>query len=173
MTKYYLLFGFIAGGLGTLSDYLLFSGAIPFSNSGVVLITKLFILLLCIIFSSILIKKMQGSISFLRTTFGGLMVALLCTAINLAGYAYMAYPDYSFFENVMEYSQAVRKEQYEELPDTLPDKKKIEDMDFEEETRAFFRVENMAKFLILGYVAAGLIISVLLSAFISDPKTLS
>lgn len=104
MSKYYLIFGGIAGIVSALLEFFIYSGRLGFDKMGGVLFGKILALIGCIVFAVILIKKLNGTISFIRTSFSGLMIAIVCSSVSGIGYAAMAYPDGSFFEKAETYA---------------------------------------------------------------------
>jgi len=167
MVKYYWIFGSIAGLTSALLEYLIFSGTMGFDKSMGVLLGKYLALLVCILFAILLIKKLRGRISFLRTTFSGLMIALICSAFSGIGYSFMHYPDGKFFDAAKEYNLQQWKNHYADQPDELV---KIEEV--KEDIEHKFKMKTHTFFDLTGYVIAGLLFATLISAFVADRLSL-
>jgi uncharacterized membrane protein YraQ (UPF0718 family) len=167
MVKYYWIFGSIAGVSSAVLEYLIFSGILGFEKSFGVLLGKYLALLICIVFCVVLIKKLQGQISFLRTTFSGLMIALICSAVSGVGYSYMHYPDGHFFDDAKAYHLEEWKKHYADQPQELV---KIEEVQAKLDEK--FTMKNHTFFDLTGYVVAGLFFAALISAFVADRSSL-
>ena len=167
MVKYYWIFGSIAGITSAALEYLIYGGFVGYEMSGGVLLGKFLSLLLCIIFAAVLIKKLQGRISFLRTTFTGLMIALICSAVSGIGFSYMHYPDGHFFDDAKAYHLQTWKDHFADQPEELA---KIEDVKAQIDEK--FTMKNHTFFELTGFVVAGLFFAALLSAFIADRSSL-
>lgn len=168
MVKYYWIFGAIAGLVSSLLEYFLFSGMLGFERSSFVLLGKFLSLLVCIIFCVLLIKKLKGRISFLRTSFTGLMIALICSATSAIGYSTMHYPDGKFFEPAKDYHLATWKEHFADDPKELM---KVDEVKQDIESK--FSMKTHTFFDLTGYVVAGLLFSALLAAFVADRSSLN
>ncbi len=163
MGKYYWIFGGIAGGFSVLSEFLLFSGKLGFHRSSGVLMSKLGMLLICIIFGAILIKKMNGSISMARTMLSGTLIALICAAISIGGYTSMSEVDKNFFDKAKTYNIQIWEEQNADNPEELAKKE-----DKVQQIEQSYSLQQYAGFTLVGYLVSGLIVSLFTAAFLAN-----
>jgi len=163
MGKYYWIFGGIAGIYSVLSEYLLFTGRLGYDRSGGVLMSKLVVLLLCIVFGSILIKKINGTISSARTMLSGALIALICSVISIAGYTFMSQNDPTFFDGAKEYSLSTWEEHNADKPDVLA--KRDEQI---AQIESGFGIQQYVGFTLIGYLVSGLLVSLFTAAFLSN-----
>ncbi len=168
MSKYYLIFGGIAGICSAVLEYLLFSGKLGFDKMGGVLFGKILALVICIVFAVVLIKKLNGGISFMRTSFSGLMIALVCSAVSGINYSYMNYPDGSFFEDAKAYSLEKWEEANKDNPEDmakLEEQKQQIDQSF---SLKFHTILDLGTFLTIG-----LVFTAFFAGVIADRKSLA
>ena len=168
MSKYYLIFGGIAGLLSATLEYLLFSGVLGFEKVAGVLFGKILAMLGCIVFAVILIKKVKGSISFMRTSFSGLMIALVCASVSGIGYSYMAYPDGSFFDDAKAYTLEQWKENNKDKPEELA---KIEEV--KEQIHANYSVKHHTMLELGMFLVIGVVATTFLAGIVADRKSLA
>lgn len=177
MSKYYWIFGGAAGLFSVVMEYLLFSGRLGFDKSSGVIFSKLGALLICIIFGTILIKKMSGTISFIRTTIGGVTMALICSTVAITGYTAMHYPDGSFFNEAKIYSlekweEHTLKTQAEEAQEVSEEEfQKMKDARSTEIDREF-GLQMYVGFTLVGYLLFSLLVSAFTAAFVADRQSL-
>jgi hypothetical protein len=168
MSKYYWIFGAIAGVFSVTMEYLLFSGYLGFDKSPGVLMAKLGALLICIVFASILIKKMNGGISLIRTTFGGLLMALICSTISITGYTVMTYATPNFFDGAKAYNMEQWEQNNADKPEVLAKRtEKLAEVD------KSYGLQIYAAFTLVGYLLSGLMVSIFTAAFISNKSSLA
>ncbi|MFT7590895.1 MAG: hypothetical protein ACI9UJ_000813 [bacterium] len=168
MSKYYLIFGGIAGIASATLEYLLYGGYLGFDKMGGVLFGKILALIGCIVFAVVLIKKLQGGISFIRTSFSGLMIAVVCSAFSGIGYSIMAYPDGSFFDEAKAYSFEAWKEGNKDKPEELA---RIDEA--REQINSKFSLKYHT-FLELGmYLVIGAVFTAFFAGFIADRESLT
>ncbi|MBO6516695.1 MAG: DUF4199 domain-containing protein [Bacteroidia bacterium] len=168
MSKYYLIFGGIAGISSAILEYLLFSGKLGFDKMGGVLFGKVLGLIICIVFAVILIKKLNNGISFMRTSFSGLMIALICSAVSGIGYSYMYYPDGAFFNDAKEYTFEYWKEANKDDPKELARA--------EEQREDIERTYSLRYHTILDlgtFMTIGLVFTAFLAGIVGDRRSLA
>ena len=168
MSKYYLIFGGIAGTASALLEYFLYSGRLGFDKMAGVLFGKFLALVGCIVFAVILIKKLNGGISFLRTSFSGLMIALVCSAFSGIGYSFMHYPDGSFFDEAKEYTYNAWYEENKDKPEEIA---RMEEAKEQIDIKFSLKYHTMLE---LGmYLVIGVVFTAFLAGFVADKKTLA
>ncbi|MCB9245890.1 MAG: DUF4199 domain-containing protein [Flavobacteriales bacterium] len=168
MSKFYWIFGGIAGIFSFILEYLLFSGRMGFDKSPSVLLAKLAALLLCIVFAAVLIRKLKGSISVARTILSGFIIALICSVISISGYTYMSYARQDFFAEAKTYSMDRWVEEHpEEATDEAKRKVKAEEIE------RSYSIQTYTAFTLIGYLVSGLLVSVFTAAFISNKSSLA
>ncbi|MBI1305354.1 MAG: DUF4199 family protein [Bacteroidetes bacterium] len=168
MVKYYWIFGGIAGLSSVALEYLLFSGYLGYEHTYGVVLGKFLSMLVCLVFCVILIKKLKGRISFLRTSFTGLMLALICSAISGIGYSWMYAPNGEFFQPTKDHVLEGWKKENANKPDELM---KIDEVKTKINER--FSLKNHTYFDLAGYLVCGLFFSALLAAFVADRSSLT
>lgn len=169
MSKYYLIFGGIAGITSATLEYLLYNGTFGYDKIGGVLFGKILALLGCIVFAVILIKKLHGGISFLRTSFSGLMIAIVCSAFSGIGYSMMYHAkDGTFFDDVKDYRLELWKEQNKDNPEELA---QIEDMKIQIEQA--FSLKYHTYLELAGFLAIGTVFTAFFAGIIADRKSLA
>lgn len=168
MSKFYWIFGGIAGLFSFILEYLLFSGKLGFDKSPGVLLAKLAALLLCIVFAAVLIRKLRGSISAARTVLSGFIIALICSAISITGYTYMSYAKQDFFTAAKTYSM---QRWMEDHPEDAQDNSKREVKS--DEIERSYSIQTYSAFTLIGYLVSGLLVSVFTAAFISNKSSLA
>ena len=90
--------------LSALLEYLFYSG--QNFNSQSLYLTKIFILLVCVVFGIILVKKLQGGIiSIGRTILSGLLISIVKSAICIAAFAVLYAPDGHFYQEHVKHAQ--------------------------------------------------------------------
>lgn len=168
MTKYYLIFGSIAGTISAFLEYMLFSGKLGYDRMGGVLFGKILALIGCIVFGVILIKKLNGRISFMRTSFSGLMIAIVCTIFSTIGYSIMAYPDGKFFDEAKEYTYEYWLEENKDKPEEL-----AKEAEAREQIESKFSVQYHTVLELLMFSIFGIVFTAFFAGVIADRKTLA
>jgi hypothetical protein len=168
MSKYYLIFGGIAGIVSASLEYFIYGGYLGFDKMGGVLFGKILALIGCIVFAVVLIKKLNGGISFIRTSFSGLMIALVCSAVSGIGYSAMHYPDGSFFNEAKTYAYEVWETRNAENPEEMARKE-----DFKEHLNNKFSLKYHTMLELGMYLAIGVVFTAFFAGFIADRKTLA
>ena len=168
MSKYYLIFGGIAGLASATLEYLLFSGALGFDKSFGVVFGKILALIGCIVFAVILIRKLQGRISFVRTSFSGLMIAIVCSAVSGIGYSIMQYPDGSFFNEAKTYYFEGWKEANKDNPEELARTEEAREQINAEVTIKHHTIFDLGMYLVIGAV-----FTAFFAGFIADRNSLA
>ena len=168
MSKYYLIFGGIAGIASAILEYLLFSGSLGFDKSFGVVFGKILALVGCVVFAVVLIKKLHGGISFIRTSFSGLMIAIVCSAVSGIGYSVMSYPDGSFFDEAKAYYFEGWKEANKDNPEEL-----ARTDDAFEEINIKFSLKHHTIFDLGMYLVIGAVFTAFLAGFVADRKSLA
>lgn len=168
MSKYYLIFGGIAGIVSTVLEYLLFSGYFGFEKSSGVIFGKILALIGCIVFAVVLIKKLNGTISFIRTSFSGLMIALVCSSVSGIGYSFMHYPDGAFFNEAKTYYIEGWKEANKDKPEELA---RTEEAIIEINNK--FSVKHHTIFDLGMYLVIGAVFTAFFAGFIADRNSLA
>ncbi|MFT5724423.1 MAG: hypothetical protein ACI9JN_001542 [Bacteroidia bacterium] len=168
MSKYYLIFGGIAGVASAFLEYLLYGGYLGFDKMGGVLFGKILALIGCIVFAVVLIKKLTGSISFLRTSFSGLMIALVCSAFSGIGYSYMHYPDGSFFDEAKTYAFDVWEKSNADKPEEMARKDEAREQINSKFSLKYHTMLELGMFMVIGIV-----FTAFFAGFIADKKSLA
>jgi hypothetical protein len=167
-TKYYFIFGIAAGLVSVVLEYLLFSGYLGYDKSFGVILGKFCGLLISMIFAIIVIKKMNGRISFLRTTFTGMILALICSSVSAIGFLYMQNSNPAFFEEAKIYHLQEWKDHYADQPDELKKEAEISSQIDQKFTLKFHTIFDLG-----GFMVFGVLFSTLLAAFFADRTSLS
>jgi len=168
MARYYWIFGGVAGLFSFVLEFLLFSGRLGFDKSPGVLLAKLGALMICIVFGSVLVKKLRGSISSARTILGGAMIALICSAISIGGYTYMSQAKPEFLDAAKAYSMERWEQDNADKPEVL--EKRTEKL---EEVDSSYSLRSYVAFTLIGYLVSGLLVSIFTAAFIARKNFLA
>ncbi|MGB1039050.1 MAG: DUF4199 domain-containing protein [Bacteroidia bacterium] len=165
MQKSIWIFGVLAGSICAGLEYMFFKSIGGSAN--IMYISKFAVLLICIVFGLILIRKLLGgTISIARTILSGVLIAAVRAIVMIAAFTFLYYPDGEFYKEKLEisYEQAAKKI---ESDDEIKDADKTMML---EETK----VQIASQYKPTGYmlitigmsVVSGFIISILMAAFI-------
>ncbi len=168
MSKYYLIFGGIAGAISALLEYFLYKGVFGFDSMAGVIYGKILALVVCIVFGVVLIKKLNGGISFLRTSFSGLMIAIVCSTFSGIGYSMMHYPDGSFFNEAKEYAYDEWIKTNKDNPEEMA---KISEVKSAIESRFTVMYHSALEFGL--YLVVGVVFTAFFAGFIADRNSLA
>lgn len=135
---------------------------------GGVLFGKILALIGCIVFAVILIKKLNGGISFIRTSFSGLMIAIVCSSVSGIGYAIMAHPDGSFFKEAEQYAFNVWLENNKDKPEELARINEAREATHNKFSLKYHTFVETGMYLVIGAV-----FTAFFAGFIADRKSLA
>ncbi len=166
MQKSIWIFRTLAGALSAFLEYLYFSSS-NFSPM-TLFIAKMAVLIICVVFGLVLIRKLLGgSISVARTLLSGSLISLTRAIVMIGVFLFLYYPSGEFYQPKIQ--EALQIAENKVMAD-----ENIKDADKEEEIR-ITQADITPQFKPLGYsgiaiassLITGLIISVLVAAFIS------
>jgi hypothetical protein len=103
----------------------------------------------------------------MRTSFSGLMIALVCASVSGIGYSYMAYPDGSFFEDAIQYTIKHWEDENADKPEELA--RKIE---VEQQIRANYSVKHHTMLELGMFLVIGVVATTFLAGIVADRKSL-
>lgn len=166
MKHVYWVFGVIAGLLSVAIEYVHFSNISNLETFRLYWMAKLFVLAMCVVFGIIAMKKTSGgAISIARTLFTGGLISFIRAIVLILAFAIMYYPDGAFFDSAVELS-------YEQL-DKMVEAGEMESKDLDmrkSKLASQFTVRGYAISTLFGSLITGLVISVLMAAFVSTNK---
>lgn len=166
MQKSIWIFGLLAGVLSALLEYLYFSSAT--FNHTTMLLAKLMVLIICVVAGLILAKKLSGGvISIARTILSGVLISVIRAAVLIFAFVAHYYPNGDFYQPKL-------KQAYEQAEKKVSADDEIKAADKETELD-IIKSQIEMQFKPLGYsglavgssIITGLIVSILLAAFIS------
>jgi hypothetical protein len=159
------IFGIVAGILCAVLEYLFFSTT--GSSANTMFITKIAILCICIGAGLILLRKLSGGVvSIARTVFSGLLISFIRAIVMVIAFIVLYQPSGEFYQpRVQEaFVQAEKKVTADE---------KIKDADkpmelslIKEQISELYRVPGYAMITIGSSLITGLVMSILMAAFI-------
>ncbi|MDB4160881.1 DUF4199 domain-containing protein [Bacteroidia bacterium] len=165
MQKSIWIFGTIAGILCAVLEYLFFGG--EGGNANVMFLAKIAILLICIVAGLILIRKLMGGvISIARTIMSGVLISLVRALVMVMAFGFLYYPNGSFYKAKTQeaWEQAEKKVAVDEK--IRPADKPMELEVIKEQIAALYRPHGYTMITIGGSLISGLIIAILMAAFI-------
>ena len=165
MQKSIWIFGTLAGALCAVLEFLFFKSTEASAN--VMYLAKFFILVICIVFGIILVKKLLGgTISIARTVLSGVMIALVRAIVMIVAFTYFYYPNGDFYKEKLAIS-------YEQAAKKIAEDEKVKPADKEmvlEETKdqIAYQYQPTGYMLITTGMSlvTGLVFSVLMAAFV-------
>lgn len=169
MQKVIWPFGIVAGLGSAFIEYLYFSNpnALP-QQMGQYTILKIFVLLICLIFGLILIKKLNGNtISISRTLFSGVLMSVIRAFVMVLCFWYLYQPEGDFYKEKLNLAYRVATDKHQ------ADTSITEEIRYERIEQAYEQIEfqykpnGYAKIALLSSLASGFIISILMAAFIA------
>lgn len=166
MQKPIWLFGGIAGVLCALLEYLFYSGQ-NFDSKSMYLV-KIAILLICIIFGLILIRKLLGgTISIGRTILSGVLIATVKSVVTIIAFLALYAPHGEFYENHLSKAKKEAVEIISQDKEVAQQDKAAKIKEAEHFISGQFQPLGYSiSTLIEGWVT-GFVISVLMAAFIA------
>ena len=166
MQKPIWIFGGIAGILSASLEYLFYSGQID--NSKFMYLLKVFILLICIVFGLILIKKLIGGvISIARTLLSGILISVVKSLITIAVFLALYAPDGSFYEPHLQKAKTEATEIINEKSDLAEDEKPAKIIEAHSYIDGQFKPLGYSVSTIIEGLVTGFIVSLLMAAFIA------
>ncbi len=166
MQKSTWIFGLLAGVLSALIEYLFFKSTV--SNSVVMYVSKIVILSFCIIFGLILAKKLLGgTISIGRTLFIGGLISFIRAIILIISFLILYYPDGNFYQPSVKiaFEQATKK--VEKDINIKPADKAMKLEENKKQIASQYEPIGYSLIAIGASITTGLILSILMAAFIS------
>ena len=165
MQKSIWIFGILAGIICALLEYLFFKST--GANANTMYLAKLAVLLVCIVFGLILIKKLiGGTISIGRTIMSGVMIALVRAIVMIAAFSFFYYPSGEFYKEKLDisYEQAAKKIAADEK--VKPADKPMALKETKAQIVNQYQPTGYSLITIGMSIVTGLIISILMAAFI-------
>ena len=166
MQKSSWIFGLLAGVLSAILEYLFFKSSE--SNANVMFLSKIIILTLCIILGLILEKKLLGgTISISRTLLTGGIISFIRAIVMIISFLVLYYPNGDFYQPKVEiaFEQATKKVQQDD--DIKPADKAMELEEIKGQIAAQYKPAGYAMMSIGSSLVTGLIVSILMAAFIA------
>lgn len=161
------LFGGIAGVSSAFLEYLFYSGGDSASPT-TLYISKIAIGAICVIFGLILAKKLSGGIiSIGSTILTGLSIEFVKGLILFASFALLSYPDGSFYQAHEDKAVAMAKELVMNNADIALEDKEANIIEAQDRARLAFTPMGYGIQAVGGSLVTGLVISVLMAAFIA------
>jgi hypothetical protein len=165
MQKSIWIFGILAGVLCALLEFLFFKSTT--SSAGVMYVTKLAVLIICVGAGLILTKKLLGGqISIARTLLSGVLISIIRAGIMIAAFLILYSPDGSFYQSKVNesYEQATLKIQQDE--NVKPADKPMELETVKQQIAGQYKPKGYIIICVGSSLVSGLIISILMAAFI-------
>lgn len=170
MQKVIWPFGILAGLGSAYIEYLYFSNpnALP-QQMGQYTLLKIFVLLICLVFALVLIKKLNGNtISISRTLFSGVLTSVIRAFVMVMCFWFLYQPEGEFYQDKLDLALRVATEKHQ------ADTAITEEIRYERIKDAYQQIEfqykpnGYAKIALLSSLASGVIISILMAAFIAN-----
>ena len=171
MQKPIWIFGGLAGVIAALVEYLFYSqdpNTFDATQSQGMMAIKMVSLIICIIFGLILLRKLNGGvISIGRTILSGVLMSVVRSVILIIAFTATWYPDGTFYDG----HKAIAKEKTAEIiasNDDFTEEEKQEKIEEAEITLdKQYTPQGYSVVAFLGSLVTGLVISVLMAAFIA------
>ena len=165
MQKSIWVFGIIAGILCAVLEYLFFGG--EGGNANVMFLAKIAVLVICAAAGLILIRKLMGGvISIARTVMSGVLISLVRALVMVIAFGFLYYPSGAFY-------QAKTQEAWNQAENKVASDDKIKPADkpmelavIREQIAALYQPTGYAMITIGGSLVSGLIVAILMAAFI-------
>lgn len=167
MQKSSWIFGILAGILSAILEYLFFKS--PESNANTMFLSKILILTLCIVLGLILAKKLLGgTISIARTILTGGVISIVRAIVMIITFMLLYFPNGEFYQSKVEiaYEQAAKKVQQDD--EIKPADKAMELEEIKSQIAAQYKPAGYAMMNIGSSLVTGLIVSILMAAFIAS-----
>lgn len=165
MQKSIWIFGALAGVICAALEYVFFGG--EGGSANVMFVAKIAVLLVAIASGLILIKKLIGGvISIARTVMSGMLIALVRSIAMVIAFGFLYYPDGAFYQNKTHeaWEQAERKIAADEK--IKPADKTMELDIVKLQIAGLYEPKGYALITIGGSLITGLVVSILMAAFI-------
>jgi len=166
MQKSIWIFGVLAGLLSSLLEYAFFSSTL--SNANTMFLAKITVLVCCIVLGLILTRKLIGGvISIARTLLTGGLISLIRAIVLSIFFGVLYYPDGSFYQPKIDiaFEQAALKIKQDST--IKPADKSMELMEIQSQIEAQYQPTGYTLLSIGSSLITGLIVSILMAAFIS------
>jgi hypothetical protein len=177
MNKFIWIFGAISGILGSIAEYLVYGDILPYESFGAIRLFKIFLLVICVVFAVVAIKKINGQISLARTLLVSILVSLVRSIFLIGGFLLMYYPNGERFEPgkkiAMEMSiKRIKDEQIEAQKSPLTKDKKVNIKEkIEDQRNAIdnqFSITGYPVFSIMGSVVTAVFAGVFLGLIVAN-----
>lgn len=167
MSRFYWIFGLIAGAVYLGLDYGYHQGIIGYDKIPVVFVSQLGIFILCIVFASIVYKKVKGKISFMRTVFGAVMVGLVASVVIISGRAVLLSTVDNYLETTKEYD-------FKMAYDAQTEDGRTEEWVNETRQRIEhkYSLVNLVQVTLVAFLFFGAVVGAFTAAFIADRSSL-
>lgn len=166
MQKSIWLFGGIAGVLSAVLEYFYYTG--QSLDSKTMFLAKIAILVVCVVFALVLIKKLiGGTISIGRTILSGVLIGVVRSLITSIVFLVLYLPNGEFYQphidSAMEQAEVIVLED-----ENIEAEDKAENIEeARQRIQLNFRPTGYAFFSLLGSVVTAFVVSILLAAFIA------
>ena len=167
MQKSSWIFGALAGILSATLEYLFFKSSE--SNANTMFLSKILILTLCIVLGLILAKKLLGgTISIARTILTGGVISIVRAIVMIIAFMVLYFPNGEFYQSKVEiaFEQAAKKVQQDD--EIKPADKAMELKEIKNQISAQYKPAGYAMMSIGSSLVTGLIVSILMAAFIAN-----
>ena len=165
MQKSIWIFGAIAGVICAVLEYLFFGGSGGSAN--VMFAAKISVLLICVAAGLILIKKLNGGIiSIARTIMSGILISLVRAIVMIVAFGFLYYPNGEFYKPKTQEGWIQAEKKIAADNDIKPADKPMELDAVKEQIASLYKPKGYSLITIGGSLVSGLIISILMAAFI-------
>lgn len=165
MQKSIWVFGIVAGAICAALEFFFFGG--EGGNANVMFIAKIAVLFISIVAGIILIKKLVGGVvSIARVILSGVLIALVRAIVMVIAFGFLYYPNGDFYKAKTEqaWEQAEKKVAADE--NIKPADKPMELEIVKEQIAGLYKPKGYTIITIGGSLISGLIISILMAAFV-------
>ena len=166
MQKSIWIFGILAGLVGASLEYIFFKDTSFSANT--MYLSKTLILVICVVFGLILVKKLLGgTISIARTILSGLLISLVRAAVMIIAFLALYSPNGEFYQEKVEQSFVQAEKKIAADDDIKPADKATILEETKNQIKSQFEPLGYSGLLIGESLIIGIVISILTAAFIS------
>lgn len=167
MSRFYWIFGLIAGAVYIVLDFMYHQGVIDREKIAVVFISQILLFILCVVFASVAYKKINGKISFMRTVFGAVMVGLIASTVIIGGRIALS-------SSIDNYTEATKDYNFKMVYEAQTEDGRTEEWINEqrEKIEHKYSLGNLIQVTLVGYLFFGAIIGAFTAAFIADRSSI-
>lgn len=167
MQKSIWVFGVVAGVICATLEYIFFGG--EGGSANVMFVAKIAVLFISIVAGIILIRKLLGGIvSIARVVMSGVLISLVRAIVMVIVFGFLYYPNGAFYKAKTEqaWEQAEKKVAADE--NIKPADKPMELEIVKDQIAGLYKPKGYTMITIGGSLISGLIISILMAAFVGS-----